>query len=413
MGLESLDRALFEKVCLKLPEAKKALLQSKWDDIRDIAVQNAGFNRWGTHLLKLNDLQIQALAAKFIETVCSIEEGHLHLEEGFVHQHPDLIGLCFLLDPKSEAFKQFFEQGNAKALLWEYDSKLVAQHRAHFQEVFKFLYHHPIWKTRNHLVSEMLVGNLIALLPFFDFENESKLYLLRYIDQEWKLVQYELKHIPLVQGEVYAYGMQPVDEAQALPILIFRGTPYPSAQGFLEAIWSDLHPIKSIGEEIFEKGKIELDQWMEGKPKVECYGMSLGGALAYHAGHAYGKQIEVHAYASPGLVPMKGGLAKIHGRVFFHLSDLIRSIGYHPESDNFEIYAVVTDANLNFITAHAHPTGLGPTLVLKIDPKLENQTWTRYLANILKIVVSTILFLMLLPIKLALGMVYFIRKLVA
>jgi hypothetical protein len=406
MNLESLDKSLFEKVAVVLPEAKKTFLLSKWPQIRDIAVQNAGLFRWGSHLLKLNTQQLETLACKFTQTIHSIEEGHLHLEEDFVQQHPDLIGLSFLLDPSSEAFKQFFEPSNAKAILWDYDPKLVAQHRAHFQEVFKFLYYHPFWNTRDRLVSEMLVGNLIALLPFFDFENGSKLQLLRYVDNAWKLIEYELKHIPLVDGEIYAYGLEsPI----ATPILIFRGTPYPAAQGFLEAIWSDLHPIKSIGEEIFKKGKPELDKWMEGKPQVDCYGMSLGGALVYHAGHTYGDKINVHAYAAPGLIPMKGGLSKIHGRVFFHLNDLISSIGYHPESVNFEIYAVVTQTNLNFITAHSHPTGLGPTLVLKIDPRHENQTWTRYLANILKILVSTILFMILLPIRLILNGLRFMR----
>jgi hypothetical protein len=394
--LKSLDSLLFEKASEMLAPAKKTLLQTKWEYIRGIAAQNAGYRGWGPHLLKLTPEQITHLELKVKETIHSIEEQHLHLEEGFVQQHPDLIGLRFLIDPTSTAFKQFFLQ--SKALLWEYDTELVAQHRAHFQEVFKFLHQHPIWKTRDLLVSEMLVGNLIALLPYFDFEDQSRLQILRYTDQEWKLVTYKLTHIPLVKGQIAAYGLEPED-SKALPILIFQGTPYPAASGFLEAVWSDLHPVKSIGEEIFKKGKGALDLWMQDKAKVDCYGMSLGGALAYHAGHAYGEKVEVYAYASPGLIPMKGGLSQIRGRVFFHLGDLVKSIGYHPESDNFKVYAVITEAKLDFITAHAHPTGLGPTLVLNVDPKHENQTWSRYLANFLKTGISTLLFMVLLPIK--------------
>lgn len=402
--LKSLDAQLFDSVSAELTPAKRLFLQSKWEQIRDMAVQNAGQRGWGSHLLKLTPEKLAALQAKFKETIHSIEEQHLHLEESFVQKHPDLFGLSFLMDPSSEAFKQFFREENAKALLWEYDPELVAQHRAHFQEVFKFLYQHPIWQSRNQLVSEMLIGNLIALLPYFDFEPQSKIALLRLIDHQWKLVTYQVTHIPLIKGQIHAYGLEPISDsegsAKASPVLIFRGTPYPAASGFLEAIWSDLHPVKSIGEEIFQKGRCELDRWMEGKSHVDCFGMSLGGALAYHAGNAYGSKVRVNAYAAPGLVPMKGGLSHMHGRVFFHLKDLIKSIGYHPESENFEIYAVVTEADLNFITAHSHPTGLGPTLVLKVDPRHENQTWPRYLANIAKIIVSTILFLILLPIKL-------------
>ncbi len=407
--LDTLDARLFESASKTLSPTKKLFLQAKWDQIRNVASQNAGYGLWGSHLRKLTDEQQNLLEQKFKETIRSIEEEHLHLEESFIQQHPDLAGLCFLIDPSSEAFKKFFEQGNVRALFWKYDSKLVAQHRAHFQEVFKFLFHHPNWQIRDNLVSEMLVGNLIALLPFFDFENHSKLFLLRFIDNEWKLVPYMLSYIPLVENEIYAYGLEPIDEPTANPILIFQGTPYPAAHGFFEALWSDLHPIKSVGEEIFKQGKPALDEWIKGKEKIDCYGMSLGGALAYHAGHAYGNKINVHAYASPGLIPMKGGLTEIHGRVFFHLKDLIRSIGYHPESENFEVYAVVTDADLNFLAAHAHPAGLGPTVVLKVDPKHENQTWLRYFANILKITVSTLLFLVLLPIKLILQAIQWFR----
>ena len=246
--LKNLDSLLFQAASETLSPAKKIFLQTKWEQIRNIAAQNAGQWMWGSHLLKLNPEQIARLQLKFKETIQSIEEEHLHLEESFIQQHPDLIGLCFLMDPKSEAFKQFFMEGNAKALLWEYDAKLVAQHRAHFQEVFKFLYQHPHWKIRDVLVSEMLVGNLIALLPYFDFEDQSRLQILRYIDQEWKMITYRLTHIPLVKGEINAYGLEPMDEPKAYPILIFQGTPYPAASGFLEAIWSYLHPIKSIGE---------------------------------------------------------------------------------------------------------------------------------------------------------------------
>ncbi|MGH2638626.1 MAG: hypothetical protein ACRDF4_05010, partial [Rhabdochlamydiaceae bacterium] len=245
--LDDLDAVLFEKACETLAPAKKTFLQTKWKEIRNIGAQNAGQGVWGSHLLKLNPQQMKDLQLKFKETIRSIEEQHLHLEGDFIQQHPDLIGLSFLMNPKSEAFKQFFTAENAKALLWEYDPKLVAQHRAHFQEIFKFLYTHPIWKTRDNLVSEMLVGNLIALLPFFDFENHSQLQLLRYIDHEWKLVTYQLCHIPLIESEIYAYGLEPIDEPKAFPILIFRGTPYPAAKGFLEAVWNDLHHIKSIG----------------------------------------------------------------------------------------------------------------------------------------------------------------------
>ncbi len=400
MTLESLNQALFEKVSRNFPGVKKVFLESQWEEIRDTAAQNAGFSRWGTHLLKLNKAQKELLEKKFQETVHSIEEGHLHLEESFIELHPELMGLKFLLDPGSDDYKKLFSGENARALFWEYNPGLVGRHRAHFQEVFKFLSRHPSWQERNPLIAEMLVGHLISLLPFFDFENQSTIQLLRRVDNAWQLVTYTISHIPLIRGQIYAYGLTPETDSLAHPILIFRGTPYPAAKGFLEAIWSDLHPIKSIGQEIFDKGRPALDLWMADKSKVDCFGMSLGGALAYHAGHAYGDKIEVHAYASPGLVPMKGGMSKICGRVFFHHQDLVKLLGYHPESDRFSIFSVLSDKDHNLLSAHALPPGILPTVVLKMDPSYENQTWARYFANIAKVIVSTLLFIVLLPIKL-------------
>jgi hypothetical protein len=89
---------------------------------------------------------------------------------------------------------------------------------------------------------------------------------------------------PLVEDKVLAHGFTPLNNSKALPLILFCGTPYPAARGFWEAVKSDLHPFRSVGETIFREGKEQIDAWMRDKPSVKCYGLSLGGALAYYLG---------------------------------------------------------------------------------------------------------------------------------
>lgn len=400
VDLEQLSDYLLKIASERFSSTQVVLLKSKWPQVRQIVSQNAGYRSWGSHLLKLEAPQLDRLRHTLEATIQSIEGTNLDFIHTFIEKHPDLCGLRFLLDPTFKLNNIPINRESAIALFFEYNPELVAQHRSQFQELFKFLSSHPDWLKRDAVVAQMLVGNLIALLPYFDFEEGSSLSLLKFVEGEWKLISYQVVHVPLMGNKIIAYGLEPQGETAATPILIFRGTPYPTASGFFDAVLSDLNPAKSIGEDIFEHGKPQLDRWMSGKSKVECYGVSLGGALAYHAGEAYGTQVEVHAYGAPGLVPMKGGMRQIHGKVFFHQQDLVKLIGFHPESNHFEVYAILTEHDVDFVLAHARPPGIGPTLVLKIDSQHENRTLLRYIFNVLKIFVSTLLFLALFPIRL-------------
>jgi hypothetical protein len=128
--------------------------------------------------------------------------------------------------------------------------------------------------------------------------------------------------------------------------------------------------------------------------------MSLVGAHAYHAGESYHAQVSVHAYGAPGLIPMKGNMKNIRGEVFFHYQDLIKLVGFHPESKHFEIYALLTAHKVDVVLAHARPPGIGPTIVLKVNPQHENRTLSRYVFNVGKTFVSTLFFPILFPIRL-------------
>lgn len=399
-SLEKLSDHLLSIVTQGLSSEENLLLMSKWPQVRQIAAQNAGYRSWGDHLLKLDDLQFDHLQETFKETLCSIEGKSLDLIQTFIEQYPDLLGLRFLLDDTVKLHNLPLNRESAIALFLAYNPNLVAQHRSQFQDFLKFLVFQSALDERDILVAQMFVGNLIALLPYFDFDQGSVVVLPKFIENKWKLIPYRVVHIPLIENKIIAYGLEPQATFKAAPILVFRGTPYPAASGFFDALLSDFHPTQAVGKDIFEKGKAHLDQWIRGKTQVECYGVSLGGALAYHAGESYHAQVSVHAYGAPGLVPMKGSMKNIRGEVFFHYQDLVKLIGFHPESKHFKIYALLTAHQVDFVLAHARPLGIGPTIVLKVNPLHENRTLFRYAFNIGKVFVSTLFFPILFLIRL-------------
>jgi hypothetical protein len=398
--LNKLSDRLFSMVSQGLSSEQSLLLMSKWPQVRQIAAQNAGYRSWGNHLLKLNAPELDRLQATFKETICSIESKNIDLIQTFMAQCPDLIGLRFLLDDTVQLNNLPLHRESAIAFFLAYNPTLVAAHRVQFQEFLKLLVSQSALDERDILVAQMFVGNLIALLPYFDLDQGAMVDVPIFVTPSWQLIPYQVVHIPLVENKIIAYGLEPQATYKTASILIFRGTPYPAAAGFLDALLSDLHPTKSIGKDIFEQGKAHIDQWMKGKNQVECYGMSLGGALAYHAGESYPVQMRVHAYGAPGLVPMQGNMKNIRGEVFFHHQDLVKLVGFHPESKHFQIYALLTAHEVNFILAHARPPGIGPTLVLKVNPLHENRTWSRYAFTIGKTFISTLFFSILFPIRL-------------
>jgi hypothetical protein len=216
--LDELNQRLLNVTTQGLTEKQTQLLSAKWPQIREIASQNAGFRGWGKHLLKLRSQEMEVLQATFRETIRSIEGDSLDLTAAFAEAHPNLIGLKFLFDQKLRMVDVPLSSESAKAIFWEYDPELVAQHRAQFQELFKFLGSHPTWSKRDALVAQILIGHLIALLPYFDFEEGSIVSILRFVQGEWKIISYKITYIPLIDHHIIAYGLEPQEAGGAHPL---------------------------------------------------------------------------------------------------------------------------------------------------------------------------------------------------
>jgi hypothetical protein len=401
--LEALNQQYFEIATLNLTPEQKEFIGSKWKQVRNYACQNAGIKKWGSHLLKLSSKRRVVLEECFRSLIKGIEMNGFQLwKESGTDLHLESIFRLFL-DDQSTLKEVDFSMQEKLALFWKYDDTIITQFRTRFEQIFRDFYHHSVWTQHDPLVTEMLVGNLIAIYPLFDPTPGSDVDLLQQIDGTWHLVKYRTESIQLVEDKVLAYGLTPLDNEKALPLILFCGTPYPSAKGFWEAVKSDLHPFRSVGETIFLEGKDSIDAWMGSKPTVKCYGLSLGGALAYYLGKTYQDRVTIYAYVAPGLLMKPKEMKKIQGVSYFHIDDYVASVGYHPTGINFSCYGVITEAKRNFLLAHARPVGCNPTLVIEINARHENQSTSRHLLTIGKYIISTFLFILWLPFQIALA----------
>jgi len=401
--LEALNQQYFEIATLNLTAEEKEFIGSKWKRLRNYGCQNAGIKKWGKHLLKLKPEQLLTLEDSFRHLIKGIEMNGFQLwKETGTDLHLESIFRLFF-DDQSTLKEVDFSMQEKLALFWKYDATIITQFRTRFEQIFKDFYHQSVWAQHDPLVTEMLIGNLIAIYPLFDPDPGSDVELLQQIDGTWHLVKYRTESIQLVEDKVLAYGFTPLDNEKALPLILFCGTPYPAAKGFWEAVKSDLHPFRSVGETIFLQGKDSIDAWMGSRPKVKCYGLSLGGALAYYLGKTYEDRVTVYAYVPPGLLMNPKEMKKIHGAAYYHIDDLVPSLGYHPTGINFTCYGVITEAKRNFLLAHARPVGCNPTLVIEINPRHDNQSTSRHLLTIGKYIVSTIVFILTLPVQVAIA----------
>jgi len=408
--LETLDRKYFEIATLNLAPDQKQFIQSKWKQVRHYACQNAGIKKWGSHVLDLNAEAAAQLEDVFRGLVKGIEMiGFQIWKQEAKDPHLEAIFRLFF-DDRTTLNDVDFSIEEKLAIFWKYDATLITQFRERFEHIFTDLYHQMVWTQHDPLVTEMLIGNLIALYPLFDPMPGREVDLLQQIDGAWNLVRYRTDPVPLVEDKVLAYGLTPVSYPKALPLILFCGTPYPAARGFWEAVKSDLHPFRSVGESIFLEGKEQIDTWMRDKPQVKCYGLSLGGALAYHLGKTYGSRVIVHAYVPPGLFLKPIEMHKIHGVAYYHVDDFVPSVGYHPTGENFDCYGVITEANRNFLLAHARPVGCNPTVVIEINPLQENRNLSRYIFTLCKHIFSVLLFIVTLPLRLAIDGSDWLRK---
>lgn len=255
-------------------------------------------------------------------------------------------------------------------------------------------------------IAAILVNNIVSLFPFTEPPEGWVFQIPQKVNNKWKSVNFITERIPLtpsVLGSEYcAWGLKPVNDEAATPILVFMGTTHPTATGARFTVWSDFTPFAAVGELIFKAwGKQRITTWLNTrcpKPPIVT-GMSLGGSLALLTAAALPDKVaEVQAYSPPALrqrhldayTSAAGNRPNV--QVYCQENDLVPKVGVGWHKD-WDVYEVIPEKPAGRFFAHAKIFAAASSVaVMKVDPTKENKSWFRKIFDVLHEVASLVVF---------------------
>ncbi|MDR3624468.1 MAG: hypothetical protein P4L16_04940 [Chlamydiales bacterium] len=263
---------------------------------------------------------------------------------------------------------------------------------------------------KQEILITMFINNVLALLPFVEPEAGTTIDVPQKIEEKWVLVTYYIEVIELTPsffgGAIPALGLKPITYAsKADPLLIFRGTPQPTANGALFALLSDVIPGDNVGGRIYAYAKQKIQSWInntsnEFQKRIKVYGQSLGGALALQAvAHQPEKISEVCVFGSPTPLPRTiqiyknncNGLEKRpEVRSYWNHGDAVPLAGGRLAPD-WKLYRIFVPQKQPGIVAHAClSTAFPKVVVIKADPEVDAQTTIRKIMSRVHHILSAI-----------------------
>lgn len=299
--------------------------------------------------------------------------------------------------------------------------------------------------------AKMLMLNILALLPFTDPANGSQINVPQLINKRWEMVTYRIEVLPITSEwlgkPIPALGLKQVNNPQAQPLLIFRGTPQPTADGSLPALASDAVPGKTVGEVIYNRSWVKelLQKWIkdayhqflnDSQPISEAnvkekslinqidsrgviiVGQSLGASLAIIAGSHQPEFVsEIHGFGSPA--PL-AAVREIYERrkndtgckpefhLYWNFGDKVPKVGtgFHPD---WHIHKLFIPKSQWRLVAHACANAAVPkTIMVGISPVVDAKLPSRTMTNLAKEIQSVVMF----PVTLSLLAAAFLKTLI-
>lgn len=242
---------------------------------------------------------------------------------------------------------------------------------------------------------EFLVGHILSYLPFFDVQDGEVFKVPLSINGKWKLICYEAHRLILTPralgSPVSAIGLT---AQNATHLLLFKGTSYPSDEGFMLGLLTDLNPGASVGTYLFYLGKEKIKSWL-GSNNVKVYGLSLGGTMALHTAVAFPSNIEaVYAFNPSALFPNDlinyKGSENVH--VICNENDAVPASGF-CWGKNWNLYRLFLEKKIPFLLAHFKCFQTRKSfLILKINKEMDEQKWSRRLIGYSHLIASLLLF---------------------
>lgn len=260
------------------------------------------------------------------------------------------------------------------AIALKKNQKLLDEARALVHDIFLDMErtinnpHHPLTESESFHM-EVIIGDLLSLYPFLRPQDNEPLAVPMRVEGRWTIVTYNVKKISLTPrwmgSPITAYGLTPHENPpKAPPLLLFKGTTYPTDKGFGLSLLTDINPLDSVGSYVYGIGKKEIEKWFtentSSSKKAIIYGKSLGGAHAWRTGIQFDNVEKVMAYGAPGLSNSdlkqlkekqeKGNLPEIN--IFCQRND---PVPYFDRTAKMGIkyYQVIGTANRQHVLAHA------------------------------------------------------------
>lgn len=246
-----------------------------------------------------------------------------------------------------------------------------------------------------HLSHELFIGHVLSYLPFFGVEEGELFEIPIHYKNKWHLAKYKAHKIYLTPhalgSRIVSIGLS-TDEAPDL--LLFKGTSYPSDEGFALSVLTDINPGYSVGGLAFRFGKKNIAKWLQSR-QVKVFGLSLGGALALHTAKEFPDHIDsVFAFNPPALLPweLKQSQAQPQVHVVYHENDIIPLTGF-KWGNGWNLYRIYLNKKMNFMRSHFKCfVARKNHIILRSNPLRDEQKRERKFLASLHFVLSFFLF---------------------
>jgi len=284
-------------------------------------------------------------------------------------------------DQSSEMFSRMY----LKSLVVQKDSRYLRGVREGLRQALLDCSRRlPKKNTKEEKLFQAFVGNIVAMLPYnYPIEGEEYVIPVQ-VNGEWKVCKYRIdKRIELTyqwfSTPITAYGLTAQDGP---PLLTFLGTTCPTGNGFAATLLTDFTPGHSVGQAAYFLGRKKIAEWLSDKRDVRLFGLSLGGAIAFHVASRHSEKIGgVQAYNPPGLYSWdwKGKESRLpETNVYYQNNDLVATLGFFPEGKNISVYRVIGNKSENFVKSHLRAyTGCENVTILKSSASYENSRLIR------------------------------------
>lgn len=311
-----------------------------------------------------------------------------------------------------EALRYLRKKRVGSILLSNEKKKLLPKIRISTQELLNSIQEkaHGLENEDEVFWVESLVGLVLSFYTFFDPTPQSVLRVPIYQNSKWSLIEYTIEKLRLTPqwmgSPITAFGLISADGP---PLLLYKGTSYPTDEGFGLSVLTDINPISGVGLYPFAMSKNKIKDWLKqatlNNRKARVYGLSLGGALTLHTAIEFPKFIEsVSAFNSPALLNHEvkkwnrrydtnsRNFPAVH--IFQNENDIV-SVAGTAFGDGWKLYKVLGPDAHPFLLAHIQGIMAEKKhLILRVKDYKQIKTFSTNLLCMMHLILSIPLFIM-------------------